>query len=91
MSFSVRWAQWQNSSVAKKWLPEGARRAGFTVVRVRPGARNLFVELAELVSLYGQLLGGRDKLPPHLDHAMTVWHLHTTQLLDALRAGVQDE
>jgi hypothetical protein len=78
------WGAWQCSSISKRWLAPEARRAGYTVVRVLPACRDLFLDMAELLLLYGDLVHKHHQFSRETLDALAQWHQATQALTHAL-------
>src|SRR5215831_11792171 len=65
----TRWDAWQATPVATRRLTAEELRDGYTVVRVHPQAREAFLDLLPLLSVYSQLASRR--LPP--EDLQAVW------------------
>ena len=80
----TRWNAWQASPVATRRLTPEELREGYTVVRVHPQAREAFLDLLPLLSVYSQLASRR--LPPEdLQAIWREWRTWTQQLAAYLR------
>src|SRR5262252_10273929 len=80
----TRWDAWQASPVATRRLTPEELREGYTVVRVHPQAREAFLDLLPLLSVYSQLASRR--LPPtDLQAVWQEWRSWTRQLVASLR------
>src|SRR5262252_1503153 len=80
----TRWDAWQASPVATRRLTPEELREGYTVVRVHPQAREAFLDLLPLLTVYSQLASHRTP-PEDLPAVWQEWRTWTRQLVAYLR------
>ena len=80
----TRWDAWQASPVATRRLTPEELREGYTVVRVHPQAREAFLDLLPLLTVYSQLASRREP-PADLQAVWRAWRTWTRQLAVSLR------
>ena len=80
----TRWDAWQASPVATRRLTPEELRDGYTVVRVHPQAREAFLDLLPLLTVYSQLASRREP-PRDLQAVWRAWRTWTRQLTAYLR------
>jgi len=81
---TTRWDAWQASTVATRRLTPEDLRDGYTLVRVHPQAREAFLDLLPLLTVYGQLASRREP-PTDLQAVWQEWRTWTRQLVASLR------
>jgi hypothetical protein len=82
-----RWEQWQGSSISKRYLSQEARQAGYTVTRVLPACRDLFLDIAVLLLTYGDLVHKHHTFTLETQEALAGWY----QAMQALQAALGKE
>src|SRR5262245_66366372 len=80
----TRWDAWQATPVATRRLTAEELRDGYTVVRVHPQAREAFLDLLPLLTVYSQLPSRREP-PAGLQAVWLAWRIRTRQLAAYLR------
>ena len=80
----VAWEQWQGSTLSKRLLAPEARQAGYTVTRVLPACRDLFLTLATLLLTYGELVHKHHAFSLETQEALAAWYQATEVLKTAL-------
>src|SRR5262245_20654308 len=80
----TRWDAWQASPVATRRLTPEELREGYTVVRVHPQAREAFLDLLPLLTVYSQLASRRTP-PEDLQAVWWEWRTWTRQVAASLR------
>jgi hypothetical protein len=86
-----RWARWQQTPVAQKYLPHDARAMGYTVARIPPQARDAFLDLLRLLIAYAHL-ARRRQMPEEARAAWRAWQTWTRGMaayLERLTEGHQ--
>ena len=83
----VPWENWQGSVIAKRWLCPEARKAGYTVLRVLPACRDLFLTIATLLLTYGDLVHKHHRFRQETLEALAAWY----QAMQALKAALEKE
>lgn len=81
------WEQWQGSTLSKRLLSPEARQAGYTVTRVLPACRDLFLTLATLLLTYGDLVHKHHQFSLDTLEALAAWD----QAMQGLQAALEKE
>lgn len=68
---TTQWEAWQSSEVAEQYLSPDARALGYTVLRVPPVSRAMFLEMIELLALYSAVA----QIPTHQAASRQVWRV----------------
>jgi hypothetical protein len=78
------WDAWQARTPHGTSLTHEAKREGYTVVRVDPASRELFLELVQVLNAYGRFQ--RHEHPnPLVQDTCQAWRLGTQQVLKLLQ------
>lgn len=78
-----RWQQWQASPVSQQYLSAEARALGYTVVRVPPSSRTLFLDLLPVLALTADL--ARPEAPAEAAQVTQQWQTYTRRVTAYLR------
>jgi hypothetical protein len=79
-----RWDAWQSTTMPQRFLPPLDQANGYTVVRIHPACREVFMDLLSLLRAYGEWRA-RQQEPKQIDAAWTTWGVWTRRLAGAVR------
>ena len=84
---SLRWKNWQSSLIAQQYLSEDAASQGFTLLRVSPTQREVFLDLVNLLQAQAQCAAHALDAPA----AWQEWRVWTRRLTAYLERLAQDQ
>ena len=79
-----RWDAWQTTTMPQRFLAPMDQANGYTVVRIHPVCREVFMDLLTLLRAYGEWRA-RHQEPRQIDAAWTTWGVWTRRLAGAVR------